>query len=403
MQQEVVIHVDNISKDFHYTGNKAGTIKSLVTGVFRSEHDKNADIQHALKDVSFEIKKGEFFGIVGRNGSGKSTLLKILAQIYQPNKGSVKTKGKLVPFIELGVGFNPELTGRENIYLNGALLGFSKKEIDNQFDSIVEFAELEKFMEQKLKNYSSGMQVRLAFSMAVRAQADILLIDEVLAVGDSDFQRKCFDYFRELKRKKTTVVFVSHDMNAVREYCDRTVLIEKSRVLTIGNPEQVAKQYTKLFMHEEKDKSQVTGEQTKRVGTQQVSVEIVKTDKTTYRAGQDRDVQIKMEIVAKQDISSNLSIGFLIKNAANASVLGMNTQELRKKIGTIKKGERLVIEWAVPNVFGDGKYTIDGAITSSDGTINYDWWEDATGFKAYREEYSPYIITPDIGVKISRP
>ncbi|HMH30872.1 MAG TPA: ABC transporter ATP-binding protein, partial [Methylomirabilota bacterium] len=225
MSEEIAISVKNVSKDFVLPHEKVSSIKSIFTSVTK-KRNKKADTQHALKDVSFEIKKGEFFGIVGRNGSGKSTMLKILAGIYQPTAGSVRTKGKLVPFIELGVGFNPELTGRENVYLNGAMLGFSDKQVKAMYKDIVDFAELERFMDQKLKNYSSGMQVRLAFSMAVRAEADILLIDEVLAVGDADFQRKCFDYFRSLKGAGTTVVFVTHDMDAVREYCDQAILIE---------------------------------------------------------------------------------------------------------------------------------------------------------------------------------
>lgn len=234
MSEEVAILVQGVSKDFHYSSNRANSVKGILTGIFK-DSENNKDIQHALKDISFDVKKGEFFGIVGRNGSGKSTLLKIIAGIYQPNKGHVDVDGKLVPFIELGVGFNPELTGRENVYLNGALLGFGTKEITAMYDSIVEFAELEKFMDQKLKNYSSGMQVRLAFSMAVRAKADILLIDEVLAVGDADFQRKCLEYFKQLKKKKKTVIFVSHDMDSVNEYCDRAILIEDSKIIKEGS------------------------------------------------------------------------------------------------------------------------------------------------------------------------
>ena len=164
-----------------------------------------------LKDISFEVRQGDFFGIVGRNGSGKSTLLKIISQIYVPEKGSVSVKGKLVPFIELGVGFNPELTGRENVYLNGALLGFTREEIDAMYDDIVEFAELEDFMDQKLKNYSSGMQVRLAFSVAIKAQGDILVLDEVLAVGDEAFQRKCDNFFAQMQKGPTkTIILVTH-------------------------------------------------------------------------------------------------------------------------------------------------------------------------------------------------
>src|SRR6201996_9309255 len=184
MADDIAIKVNHVSKDFKLPHEKNNSIKSAAVNFYK--RNKGYEIQNALKDISFEIKKGEFFGIVGRNGSGKSTLLKMLAGIYTPTRGNIQVNGKLTPFIELGVGFNPELTGRENVFLNGALLGFNRKEMDVMYDDIVAFAEIEKFMDQKLKNYSSGMQVRLAFSIATRAQSDILLIDEVLAVGDAD-------------------------------------------------------------------------------------------------------------------------------------------------------------------------------------------------------------------------
>ena len=185
--------------------------------------------------------------MVGRNGSGKSTLLKILAGIYAPTAGRVTVSGRLVPFIELGVGFNAELSGRDNVYLNGAMMGFSKAEVDAIYDDIVAFAELEASMDQKLKNYSSGMQVRIAFSLATRARGDVLLINEVLAVGDTAFQRKCFDHFRTLKSGATTVVFVTHNMAAVREFCDRAILIEDSQIVAEGNADDIAREYTNLF------------------------------------------------------------------------------------------------------------------------------------------------------------
>src|SRR6185312_1957927 len=165
------------------------------------------------------------------------------AGIYPPTSGSIHVNGKLTPFIELGVGFNPELTGRENVYLNGALLGFNRREMEGMYKDIVSFAELGKFMDQKLKNYSSGMQVRLAFSIAIRAKSDILLIDEVLAVGDASFQQKCFDYFYKLKQDKRTVVFVSHDMGAVERFCDRAVLIEDGKLIAEGDKQEVIKHY----------------------------------------------------------------------------------------------------------------------------------------------------------------
>ncbi len=197
-ERPVVLKVDHVAKMFRLPTEQATGLKMAFLNWTKGI--KGYTEQHVLRDINFEVRQGDFFGIVGRNGSGKSTLLKIISQIYTPEQGSVTVKGKLVPFIELGVGFNPELTGRENVYLNGALLGFTRTQIDAMYDDIVEFAELEDFMDQKLKNYSSGMQVRLAFSVAIKAQGDILVLDEVLAVGDEAFQRKCDNFFAEIKK-----------------------------------------------------------------------------------------------------------------------------------------------------------------------------------------------------------
>jgi ABC-2 type transport system ATP-binding protein len=243
--KDIAISVKNIHKEFRLPTEKATGIKQLL--INKLKHKSSYTVQKVLDGIDFEVKKGEFFGIVGRNGSGKSTLLKIIAEIYRPTSGEIKVHGKLVPFIELGVGFNPELTGRENVYLNGALLGFSEKEIDDIYEDIVDFAELRPFMDQKLKNYSSGMQVRLAFSVATRAKADILLVDEVLAVGDAEFQQKCYRYFRKLKIQGTTVIFISHSMDSVEEYCNRAMLIENGRIAYIGTAHQAAKKYLQLF------------------------------------------------------------------------------------------------------------------------------------------------------------
>ncbi len=244
MNDDIAIRVENASKSFKLPHDKNTSIKGAVLNFYR--RNKTYEKLEALKDVSFEIKKGEFFGIVGRNGSGKSTLLKLLAGIYSPDSGSIQINGKLTPFIELGVGFNPELTGRENIFLNGALLGFNRKEVHRMYKDIVDFAELEKFMDQKLKNYSSGMQVRLAFSIAIRAESDILLIDEVLAVGDVAFQQKCYEYFDRLKEENRTMVLVTHDMSAIKQFCDRALLINEGRVQHIGKPENTSQLYDRL-------------------------------------------------------------------------------------------------------------------------------------------------------------
>jgi ABC-2 type transport system ATP-binding protein len=388
----IAISVEHVSKDFILPHEKVNSIKGLFTSTAKRRGRKGKEIQHALKDISFEVKKGEFFGIVGRNGSGKSTLLKILAGIYQQNAGTVHTWGKLVPFIELGVGFNPELTGRENVYLNGAMLGFSEKEVRAMYKDIVDFAELERFMDQKLKNYSSGMQVRLAFSLATRAHADILLIDEVLAVGDADFQRKCFEYFKKLKKDKTTVVFVSHDMAAVREYCDRAMLIEDNRTLGVGSTEQVASQYLQLFMGDEvvtveKDKNQ------DRWGDKAMYVSDISAS-----VGEDF-ITITQSIKASRDMERPIA-GFRIRDGAGEEVTGTNTKIERESLPDFKAGETATIVWTVPNIFSDGQYFVDPSLLYENEITVSDWWNDATSFTIKRDRHLPYSIDPGFKVKI---
>lgn len=391
MKDNIAIKVENVSKDFILPHERVGSVKGIFTSMFR-EATRKKETQHALRNIDFEVKKGEFFGIVGRNGSGKSTLLKILAGIYQPNNGRVHVSGKLVPFIELGVGFNAELTGRDNVYLNGAMLGFTVKEIDAMYDDIVSFAELGNFMDQKLKNYSSGMQVRLAFSMATRAKADILLVDEVLAVGDADFQRKCFDYFRQLKRNKKTVVLVTHDMNAIREYCDRAVMIEKSELIAQGPPSKVASRYTRMFME------QASSDGSKTKDNQRWGDGLIKYTKVSINSKNLKDDQeIKISLSAKAEVTIERPIfGFLIKNASFTNILGSNSQIMRQVIEKIEAGQTIKVEWIVPNVFNDGRYFIDPAIVYKGGSQVADWWEEAVEFAVLKEDKTPYIVNPPL-------
>ena len=238
MSEEFAIRAKNLHKQFKLPTERSWGLKQAIFNSLKGIRGYKE--QKVLRGISFDIKKGEFVGIVGRNGSGKSTLLKVLSGIYYPEKGSVEVNGALIPFIELGVGFNPELTGRENVYLNGALLGFSNEEMDAMYDEIVDFAELRDFMDQKLKNFSSGMQVRLAFSIAIRAKGDILILDEVLAVGDAEFQDKCNAYFRSLHGNQT-VVLVTHSMENVTRFCDR------AKIVIDGDPAEVAEAYKNLW------------------------------------------------------------------------------------------------------------------------------------------------------------
>lgn len=390
MSDDIAIKISNVSKNFKLPHEKVNSIKSLFTSIAKKK-SKSFETQHALKDISFEVKKGEFFGIVGRNGSGKSTLLKIIAEIYQPTKGSLQKSGKLVPFIELGVGFNPELTGRENVYLNGALLGFSEKEIDAQYDDIVDFAELRPFMDQKLKNYSSGMQVRLAFSVATRANADILLIDEVLAVGDADFQRKCFQYFRSLKKEKKTVVFVSHDMEAVREYCDRCVLIDRSELLYDGSPEVAAEKYTQLFNVSTTSTDNTNNSE--RWGDGAAKFSKLKLKLT------DDYLEISSSVRFVKDMDNPI-LGVLIKNASGETVCGTNSKIVGQRLGEVAANTSLSVGWKVPNIFSDDNYSVEVAVTYADGVTQADWWHDAGRFSVQTSRTTPHIVSPDISMSI---
>jgi len=238
--KDTIIQVKNVTKTFEIPHEKRNTFKSYFLNPFRKVR---RDTFKAVDGVDFDVKKGEFVGIIGRNGCGKSTLLKIIAGIYAPTKGEIIQEGTLVPFLELGVGFNPELTGRENIFLNGTILGMTRKYLENRFDEIVEFAGIGEFIDLQVKNYSSGMVMRLAFSVAVEARADIYLLDEILAVGDAAFQKKSLARMGELLSGGATVLLVSHSADDVRRICDRVIFIDKGRIVFDGDVEEGLERY----------------------------------------------------------------------------------------------------------------------------------------------------------------
>ena len=245
MEKEVAVQAIHVHKDFKLYYDRAHTLKEKIL-FFSKKNKEKDDILHVLKDINLEIKKGESVALIGTNGSGKSTLLKLMTKIIYPNKGKIITKGKLTSLLELGAGFHDDFTGRENIYFNASIFGLTRKEIDDRIDDIIKFSELEEFIDNPVRTYSSGMYMRLAFSVAINVQAEILLIDEILAVGDKHFQDKCFKKLMELKESGKTIVIVTHDMEKVKQFCDRAVWIYEGEIRMDGPVDKVLKEYIKV-------------------------------------------------------------------------------------------------------------------------------------------------------------
>ena len=376
MDKDIALSVKNTYKDFLLPHERKNSIKEYVLHFSKPTYEK----QHALKDISFEVERGEFFGIVGRNGSGKSTLLKIIGGIYKPTKGSVQVNGSLTPFIELGIGFNAELGGRDNVFLNGAILGLTRKEVQNKYNEIVEFAELERFMDQKLKNYSSGMQVRLAFSIAMQAHNDILLIDEVLAVGDERFQRKSIEVFESIKKKRDkTVIFVSHDMQTIQQFCDRTMVIHDSKVKFIGDSARAAMEYKKLNFPELAQDVTVDSDslarKDQRAGTGKVRItkyEVLNEDNNSDNIIPfGKKFSIKFYYQAYEKIE-DVVFGVGLKNKNGDSIYGPNTKESKIPLH-LKKGEGQIVMNVSENVFSPGTYTLEAGFFNDSQTISHDY------------------------------
>lgn len=373
------IVVKNLYKSFKLPLEQHSGIKQLLINIFK--HNSGFELQHVLKNASFEIKKGEFFGIVGRNGSGKSTLLKLLAGIYVPDKGLIQINGSLTPFIELGVGFNPELTGRENVYLNGALLGFSRIDMKAMYDEIVEFAEIERFMDQKLKNYSSGMQVRLAFSIAIRAKSDILLIDEVLAVGDADFQKKCFSVFRELKKEGRTIVLVTHDMGNVEKFCDRALVIDNGDIVAITTPSRASSIYARLNIDDSKPAEvNKKGEEISRWGTGGIRIDDIqikspkKSVSPILNFEDDLEITIKLNIEDKYK-SRLFDVGLAFINQDNVTVAGPNSS-----MTPVRAGSDTIIYKLDKSPLQPGDYNVTIAIIDRETSEPFDFYDRAILF-----------------------
>jgi ABC-2 type transport system ATP-binding protein len=363
----LAIKVEDLHKSFRIPTHRVDSFKERIVRPFAARDYREL---HALDGISFEIRRGEFFGIVGRNGSGKSTLLKLLASIYRADSGRILMAGRLAPFIELGVGFNAELTARDNVVLNGVMMGLTPQETRDRLDAVIEFAELEEFIDLKLKNYSSGMLVRLAFSLMMEVDADILLIDEVLAVGDAAFQQKCADAFREMKAAGKTIVLVTHEMGSVEEYCHRAMLISDGKIEHIGDPGEVGRRYLQLNFERGSEVDAHTQQ-----GTSEGAQVRVLDARVENAVGERVDsvehgepIHLQVEIEAKQDVDG-LSLGFIVANADGVGVFEFGTAIGGDEPQAIPAGGRAKVKAKLENPLTPGRYFIHCGINALEGGI----------------------------------
>ena len=349
------IRVDGVAKSFRIPEEAMHTLKERALHPLRRTGYHTFD---ALKSISFDVREGEFFGIVGRNGSGKSTLLKCLAGIYKADRGNIWLRGRMSPFIELGVGFNPDLAARDNVELNGIMLGLSPREARSRYEHVIEFAELDEFQELKLKNYSSGMYVRLAFSVAIQVDADVLLIDEVLAVGDAAFQQKCFDVFNRLRDEGKTIVLVTHDMGAVNRFCHRAILLERGEIVAEGDPEDVANHYLELNFSGDGDTgmrtlgSAPTGSATARIVELWCEAEHGKRP-PVHIQGTTLRVCARVQFIEDAE-DPGLTVVF--ENWDKVSVLSLSTSHNDERSGHFAAGEEAVFSLAFVNRLAPGRF-----------------------------------------------
>jgi ABC-2 type transport system ATP-binding protein len=407
------IRVEDLYKSFRIPTQRVDSLKERAVHPFASRDHREL---HALRGISFEIRRGEFFGIVGRNGSGKSTLLKLLASIYKADSGSIEIAGRLAPFIELGVGFNHELTARENVVLNGVMMGLTPKEMRNRLDSVIDFAELTEFADLKLKNYSSGMLVRLAFAVMMEADADVLLIDEVLAVGDASFQQKCADAFHQMKGEGKTIVLVTHEMGSVEAYCHRAMLISDGEIKYLGAPTEAGRQYLKLNFSGGGDDTPVSTEEAELPdvpeetmkeeevdpgeGARLVSCRVIDErggSMPTVEMGE--PIRIETEIELLRD-APGLHCGLVLANADDVSMFELS-MPVQSTDGYDIKGNKVILTATVQNPLAPGRHFIHCGLQSPFGISVY--VPKATTFIVFGTHPSSGIIAPETEYSVRIP
>ena len=360
IQRHAAIEVEGLEKTFRVPKQHIHTIKERALHPFRRTE---YDVYDVLRGVSFDIGSGEFFGIVGRNGSGKSTLLKCLAGIYKADDGRIRVAGRLAPFIELGVGFNPDLTALDNVVLNAVMMGLSPKEARERFDAVMAFAELEDFLDMKLKNYSSGMQVRLAFSVMVQVDADVLLIDEVLAVGDAAFQQKCFDVFYRLRDEGRTIVLVTHQMPIVEQFSHRALLLYNGKIDIIGDPNEVARRYLDLnFAHIETESASSRATVARPIAAWASDAEGRRLD--TVTAGE--PLVLNLEVDVRERVESP-DLGIWLQTRDGTRMFYTSTAQTGQRPDAFEAGERVLMRIRAEPGLRSGRYFIGAALKRGEG------------------------------------
>jgi ABC-2 type transport system ATP-binding protein len=373
-ERYAAIEVDGVNKTFRVPKQHVNTLKERALHPFR-----RVDVEElrALQDVSFQIMEGEFFGIVGRNGSGKSTMLKLLAGIYAADSGRILIAGRLTPFIELGVGFNMELTALDNVIINGVMTGLSPAQARASFDDVIEFAELEAFLDLKLKNYSSGMQVRLAFSLMVQSDAEVLLIDEVLAVGDAAFQQKCFNEFYRLRDEGRTIILVTHDMTTIERFCHRAMLLEHGRIVDHGDPVDVGARYMELnFEHQRGRAGEEVPSRVATVG--QAWVEVDGREVESVHHGTPFTLHALIDVHEEIE-RPELHVGLTTDDGT--AVFGTTTRGVESASERLEAGERVHLRVRLDNPLGSGRYYVDVGVHAAGG-----------GMLAYRGRARDFIV-----------
>jgi ABC-type polysaccharide/polyol phosphate transport system ATPase subunit len=368
------ISVEAVSKAFRLPHQRYHTLKERALHPFRSS---TYDVLQAVDDVSVEVGQGEFFGIVGRNGSGKSTLLKCLAGIYRIDEGEMEVYGRLSPFIELGVGFNMDLTARDNVMINAIMLGLTRKQARERFGDIIAFAGLEEFLDLKLKNYSSGMLVRLAFSVAIQVDADILLIDEVLAVGDAAFQHKCFEQFDRLKAAGKTIVFVTHDMGTVERFCDRAMLLERGSMVDVGEPGTIARKYREInfgqLVHEAP--AEDAGAGTPPAARITAAWFETPDGERITSAAHGAPCVACLEVRFDEPVSEPV-FGITLRNEAGATVFATTTALSETETGSFERGRTAVVRMRFENWLTASRYSLTPSIARAGSGETIDVRED---------------------------